>query len=179
MTRINAVNMGDLIDFENGKMAGSNPALSAIFKGFGGTPIKLLSKRGRIRAPNGKTRKALANKEQSPLKGWEYPAGSSIRIREVINRYEGADFGVSYRVSIPAKLAGNRILKQFADAEKAEEWAQAQYKGLRNKGRGHFEELSSKQRNEALEALKLLEKTGLSLIEAAKIGFFTNFGLSQ
>jgi len=150
-------------------IAGSNPALSAIFKGFGSTPIKLLSKRARVRAPNGKSRKALANKEQSPLKGWEYPAGSSIRIREVINRYEGADFGVSYRVSIPAKLAGNRILKQFADAEKAEEWAQAQYKGLRKKGSGHFEAFSVKQREDALQAFELLADTGLSLTEAVRI----------
>jgi hypothetical protein len=80
----------------------------------------------------------LANNDQSPLKGWNYPAGSDIRIREVINRSDGKDYGVSYRVSIPAKLAGQRILKQFADAEFAEKWAASQYQSLRESGQRHF-----------------------------------------
>ncbi len=105
--------MGDLIEFPSAKMAGSNPALYATTSTTYGIPTKFLSKRARVRAAHGKSRKALANKDQSPLKGWEYPAGSGIRIREVINRYQGKDFGVSYRVSIPAKYAGKRVLKAW------------------------------------------------------------------
>lgn len=133
------------------------------------TPTSFLSKRARVRAAHGKSRKALANKDQSPLKGWEYPAGSGIRIREVINRYEGKDYGVSYRVSIPAKLAGKRILKQFADSEAAEKWAKKQHKGLAAHGQQHFVELTATQRDDALKALSVLQKAGLTLTQAAEI----------
>ncbi|GHC07354.1 tyrosine-type recombinase/integrase [Cerasicoccus arenae] len=109
----------------------------------------------------------MANKDQSPLKGWEYPAGSDIRIREVINRYEGKDFGVSYRVSIPAKFAGKRVLKQFADSKAAEEWADQQYRGFVASGKAHFE-LTSTQHEEAIKAIFALRDTGLSLLEAAE-----------
>ena len=122
---------------------GSNPTFSATSSTTYKTSTKFLSKRARFRAPSGKTRKSLANKDQSPLKGWEYPAGSAIRIREVINRFQGKDCGVSYRVSIPTRLAGKRILKQFSDASVAENWAALQYQGLKQNGKTHFEELSA------------------------------------
>ncbi|MGB0371993.1 MAG: tyrosine-type recombinase/integrase [Opitutales bacterium] len=109
----------------------------------------------------------MAKKEQSPLQAWEYPAGSSIRIREVINRYQGKDFGVSYRVSIPLKLAGRRILKQFADAEEAEAWAEAEFKALQKRGYKHYEELSSSQQQDARDALDILQELGLNLVDAA------------
>ncbi len=146
--------------------AGSNPALSATPSTTYGILTKFLSKRARVRAAHGKSRKALANKDQSPLKGWEYPAGSAIRIREVINRSDGKDFGVSYRVSIPAKYAGKRVLKQFADTEAAEAWAKEQYDGFVANGQAHFE-LTATEYDEAIKALVVLRETGLSLLEAA------------
>jgi len=39
------------------------------------------------------------------LRRGEFPLGSGLRIREIINRSGGADFGLSYRVTIPERLA--------------------------------------------------------------------------
>ena len=90
----------------------------------------------------GRKRKVLATKEQSPLRAWEYSVGSAIRIREIISRYQGKDFGVSYRVSIPLNLAGRRIFKQFAETDDAEAWAATEYKALQKRGHKHHQELN-------------------------------------
>jgi len=160
--------MAKIVSFPKDLMAGSTPALSTTLPTTYETSTKFLSKRARVRAANGKNRKALANKDQSPLKGWEYPAGSGIRIREVINRFNGKDCGISYRVSVPAKLAGRRILKQFSDPDLAEKWAKEQHGGLKATGRQHFD-LTPAEREDAIDALALLKETGLSLTQAVKL----------
>jgi hypothetical protein len=38
----------------------------------------------------------MAQTGKNKLRRWEFPAGSGINIRELINRWKGADRGVSY-----------------------------------------------------------------------------------
>lgn len=85
----------------------------------------------------------------------------------MINRYDGRDFGVSYRVSIPARFAGRRIVKQFSDTDAAEAWAKDQYQRFIQHGQAHFE-LTTTEYNQAIQALKLLKDTGLDLVKAAQ-----------
>jgi integrase len=107
----------------------------------------------------------MAQTGKNKLRRWEHPAGSGIRIREIINRNAGNDGGLSYRVTIPARMAGIRQFKQFADVEKAEKWAKDQHDGAKKDGQKHFT-LSSTQREDAVNAIALLEGTGLSLAQA-------------
>jgi len=105
---------------------------------------------------------------KNKLRRWEHPAGSGIRVAEIINRKAGADFGLSYRVTIPSRLAGQRQFKQFSTLEKAEEWAKEQHDGIAADGRKHFL-LSHKHREDAIAAISLLEGTGLTLSQAAAL----------
>ena len=43
----------------------------------------------------------------SRTRAWEFPAKSGIWISEILNRTKGEVFGASYRVTVPAKLAGS------------------------------------------------------------------------
>jgi hypothetical protein len=108
----------------------------------------------------------MAKTGTNKLRRWEYPAGSGIGVREIINRFAGKDGGLSYRVTLPARLAGVRQFKQFADVEKAEAWAKEQHDGAKKDGQKHFT-LSPVQREDAVNAIALLEGTGLTLVQAA------------
>jgi integrase len=108
----------------------------------------------------------MARSGKNKLRSWEYPAGSGIRVREIINRSDGADFGLSYRVTIPARVAGERQFKQCASLETAEAWAKEQFEGFRKDGQKHFT-LTTSQRDDALAAIDVLAGTGLTLKEAA------------
>ena len=110
----------------------------------------------------------MARSGKNKLRNWEFPTGSGIRLREIINRSSGADFGLSYRVTIPERIAGMRRFKQFRSIEEAEAWAKAQHDGIIKDGRKHFL-LSPSQRDEALNALSILDGTGLTLSQAAAI----------
>ncbi|MFA6285990.1 MAG: phage integrase SAM-like domain-containing protein [Opitutaceae bacterium] len=110
----------------------------------------------------------MAKTGKNHLRRWEYPAGSSIRVREIINRYGGVDSGLSYRVTIPARLAGKRRFKQFTNVEAAEAWAKDQHDGILKDGQKHFK-LTPAERDDALLALSALEGTGLSLSQAAAL----------
>lgn len=110
----------------------------------------------------------MAQTGKNKLRRWEFPAGSGIGIREIINRNAGADHGLSYRVTIPARLAGSRQFRQFASVETAEAWAQQQNQGIRQDGQRHFV-LSGVQRTDALSALSILDGSGLTLTEAAQL----------
>jgi len=107
----------------------------------------------------------MAQTGNNKLRRWEFPAGSGIRVREIINRYSGLDGGLSYRVTVPARVAGVRLFKQFASVEKAEGWAKDQHAGAKKDGQKHFL-LSPSQREDAVAALSLLEGTGLTLAQA-------------
>jgi hypothetical protein len=53
-------------------------------------------------------------------KVWEFPEASSIKIREIVNRARGEDFGVSYQVIIPTRVTGReRLRRQFAERLRA------------------------------------------------------------
>ncbi len=73
------------------------------------------------------------------MRRWQYPAGSGITVSELINRSEGTDFGRSYRVTVPARLAGVRRFKLFASIETAEKWAGEQNAGIKQDGKKHFQ----------------------------------------
>jgi len=110
----------------------------------------------------------MATTGKNRLRRWEFPAGSGIRVREIINRSAGADFGLSYRVTIPARIAGMRTFKQFASLESAENWAKEQHDGAARDGRKHFL-LTPSHREDAIAALSLLEGTGLTLAQAVAL----------
>jgi integrase len=110
----------------------------------------------------------MAQTGKNKLRRWEFPAGSGIRIREIINRYSGKDGGLSYRVTIPRRLAGERRFKQFSALDGAETWAKDQHGGINRDGQKHFL-LSPAEREDALAALAVLNGTGLTLKEAATL----------
>lgn len=110
----------------------------------------------------------MAQTGKNKLRRWEYPAGSGISIREIINRYSGVDGGLSYRVTIPARLAGARQFKQFGELDAAEKWAKEEHEGISKDGQKHFL-LSAPQRDDAQLALSILEGTGLTLAQAAAL----------
>jgi len=110
----------------------------------------------------------MAQTGKNKLRRWEFPAGSGIRVREIINRHSGADGGLSYRVTVPARVAGTRLFKQFTSVENAEGWAKDQHAGAKKDGQKHFL-LSPSQREDAVAALSLLEGTGLTLAQAVAL----------
>ena len=90
----------------------------------------------------------MAQTGKNKLRRWEFPAGSGIRVREIINRYAGTDGGLSYRVTVPARVAGVRQFKQFTSVEAAETWAKEQHDGAKKDSQKHFI-LSPTQREDA------------------------------
>jgi integrase len=110
----------------------------------------------------------MAQSGKHKLRRWEFPAGSGIRVREIINRYSGKDGGLSYRVTVPVRIAGTRLFRQFTSVEDAESWAKEQHVGAKKDGQKHFL-LSPSQREDAIAALSLLEGTGLTLPQAAAL----------
>ncbi len=102
---------------------------------------------------------------RSKLKTWEYPAKSGIWISHVQNRTDGATFNVSFRVTVPAKLAGVRTRKQFATEQDAEEFATAEATRLRKHGQEGLT-LTPVQRREVQTAFEKLEPAGIGLLEA-------------
>ena len=98
-------------------------------------------------------------------KVWEFPKNSSIKIREIINRARGEDFGFSYQVIIPSKITGgDRVRKQFAQLDTAKEFAESQFKGKEEFGSQYFE-LKGEKLREVQIALSKLPK-GHSIIDA-------------
>ncbi len=107
-------------------------------------------------------------RKHSNLKVWEHPKGSKITIGEIINRTRGKDYSGSYRVCIPKRVSGTkRILRQFPSKEVAFKFAEQEFNGKQKYGERHFS-LTSPQREESLQALNILQGTGIGLISAAK-----------
>lgn len=102
---------------------------------------------------------------QNKLRTWEHPAKSGIWISEVQNRSAGESFGVSYKVTIPAKLAGTRQRKQFNTKASAEEFAASEQERLRKQGQDGFS-LTPAQRREVATAFEKLIPSGIGLLEA-------------
>ena len=100
-------------------------------------------------------------------KVWEFPKDSSIKIREIINRARGEDFGLSYQVIIPTRITGRqRVRKQFAELGLAKEFAKSQFKGKEEFG-SQFFELDGKKMREAQLAMAELPP-GHSLLDAVR-----------
>lgn len=103
----------------------------------------------------------------SKLKEWEHPLKSGIRIAEVLNRSNGESFGVSYRVSVPAKLAGVRKRQNFSALEDAESFAADQLETIRKRGQDALV-LTPAERRETVAAVELLRPAGIGLLEAVE-----------
>ena len=102
---------------------------------------------------------------------WEHPKSSGVKIREVVNRSRGEDFGVSYQVIIPRKLTGHlRIRKQFQTLVEAKNFADQEISGKEEYGTRYFK-LTGSQIDEALRALNKLP-AGHSLVDA--VSFYLN-----
>jgi integrase len=99
------------------------------------------------------------------LKKWEFPKDSKIFIREVINLNCGQAYDGSYLVTIPAKVTGTtRKRQQFKDKDKAEEWANNEYSGIRKQGEDYFK-ATADERRQFVEVLPVLRDKGLNLRE--------------
>jgi len=94
------------------------------------------------------------------MKPTEFPKGSGILIREVINKHGGEKFGKSFIVNIPAKLTGrNRERKQFDSFDKARDYATNTAGGVRAIG-GQFVEMNHTDREDTLRLLKGIQERG-------------------
>lgn len=103
---------------------------------------------------------------RSKLKSWEHPAGSGIWVSHVQNRTGTESFGISYRVTIPAKLAGSRrVRKQFATQTDAEEFATTEQSRLLKHGQEGLI-LTPEQRREIQTAFEKLAPAGIGLLDA-------------
>lgn len=111
----------------------------------------------------------MPSKEAAKRKGpEEHPKGSGIKIYTRVNASQGKVFGESFRVTIPARITGDgQLHRQFKTKPEALEFAEAQFRGWQQGGRGFFE-LSSEEHQDARAALRLLEGTGLTLREVAE-----------
>ena len=106
-------------------------------------------------------------KKSSPLNSWEHPNKSAITVREVINRNGSNDYGFSYQVLIPSRLAGKRMRKQFKEKEVAFAWAKEQHEQLLQHGQHHYN-MTGYQSKDAFNALEILEGFDITLSQAAE-----------
>ncbi|MDI1336138.1 MAG: hypothetical protein PSU94_08160 [Lacunisphaera sp.] len=91
-----------------------------------------------------------------------------ITLAQVTNHSQGARFGHSWRVLVPAKVTGSgRIRKQFKTYSKALAYCEGKADLSRASGKRAFV-LSDAQREDAAEALRILGDLPLSLSEAAE-----------
>ena len=91
---------------------------------------------------------------QTKAKITVYPKKSGIRIREVNNSKNGQKFGISYLVDIPARIAGERIRKQFSLLSEAKSYADGQFNIAQVSGHRGFA-LSDSNREDAIKALHI------------------------
>ena len=105
-------------------------------------------------------------------KGTEHPSKSGIIISEKTN----PSGGTSWRVEISARrTGGSREQKQFATLASAKEHAERRWEEILAVGQAAFL-LTGEQRFDAVNALRALEPTGLTLVQAAEILLFQRFG---
>lgn len=105
---------------------------------------------------------------KSGLSSWEFPKGSGIKIREIVNVSSGQPFGGSYLVTVPARITGSiRARRQFPSKPLAEEWAGKQFAGHRKQGEDFFAATDS-ERRQFVECLPILRKHGIDLGRAVE-----------
>jgi len=103
---------------------------------------------------------------------FEYPKGSGIHICQIRNKTRGSasreGFGHSYRVRIPARLAGGaRKDRQFRDINEARNFARDEYANLAALGE-EFSMLDKNQRRIAVRATRYAKQHGLDLMDAVE-----------
>ena len=115
-------------------------------------------------ATEGKITKA-DGRNPSGTSYWEYPKSSGVKIKEIINRSRGEDFGASYQVVVPARITGyRRIRRQFPTLAEAKRFTDQELEGKEEYGTRYFD-LTGSQRIEALRAFNMLPP-GDSLVDA-------------
>ncbi len=100
-------------------------------------------------------------------KVWIYPPKSGIHIREILNRTANRSYGISYRVEVPAKLAGKRLLKQFTKKKEAYTWAEFQFAQAQRQGQAAFD-ITPWQREQAIEAFVMIDGLDMTLPSVVK-----------
>lgn len=112
---------------------------------------------------------AKRGKNDSGLNTIEYPKGSKIKIREIINTWNGKATGGSYQIDIPASVTGKgRVRKQFKDLIEAKRVANTYHKGNKTNGQNFFQ-ISDTERGSLIRlhsALKESKKDFNQFIDA-------------
>lgn len=99
------------------------------------------------------------------MRSSEYPKGSGIRLLQKANASGTQAYGVSWQVTIPAKITGRaRKRQQFRDEQAALRCAEEAWRGHQKQGEAYFE-ASIVERNEFVNELPKLRKAGVSLSE--------------
>lgn len=102
------------------------------------------------------------------MEPYEHPNKSGIKISLKDNRTNGKNFGVSYIVTIPAKVTGrNRQRKQFKEESIAKKWASKQWDGYTKQGEVYFK-ATTEERNAFANLLPDLREAGISITEAVR-----------
>ncbi len=105
----------------------------------------------------------------SGLRSWEYPKGSGVKVREIVNLTKGKAYSGSFLVSIPAKLTGTiRKRRQFGSKADAEEWAARQVTGVRKQGEDYFRATDSEKR-QFVESLPRIRKLKGGILKAVDL----------
>jgi integrase len=111
-------------------------------------------------------------KSSEITKSIEHPEKSGIRILTVDNATSGTRFGVSYQVSIPAKVSGKgRIRKQFPTFTDAKKFASKEHRGATKEGEAYFR-LTAKEKKEIGIKVPELRKKGISITEAIDFALY-------
>lgn len=100
----------------------------------------------------------------------EHPEDSGIKIIEMPNKTGGQQYGVYYRVRIPAALlgrVGKREVYQFKTKAEALKLAEDRYVALRKHGTS-FAELSPTNQKQAIIAWGILKEHEIDFVEAAE-----------
>lgn len=127
---------------------------------------------------NSAPRAKRAQKRKPKTLIWEHPAGSGIKIAEILNRTNGKVYGVSYQVRIPAKLLGvpgKREMFQFATKAEAERAAEDRFIALKSHGT-EFAKIPPDAQRQAALAWSVLDQHNigaairLNLIDVVKAG---------
>lgn len=102
------------------------------------------------------------------MEPYEYPKKSGIKISLKDNRTNGTNYGVSFIVTVPAKITGQgRKRKQFKEQSSAETWADSQWRGYSKQGEVYFNS-TTEERNDFASIMPKLRKSGISLKEAVE-----------
>ncbi len=108
----------------------------------------------------------MAPTPKSALQSWEYPKGSGIFIREILNSHGRDTFNGAYQVVVPAKLTGRlRERKQFKTRAAAEKHADDTYLGHKKQGEDFFKP-TNQDRRELIAHLPALRTKKIAVAEA-------------